>query len=391
MHVGQFKRPWSLNSASNIHDPESVSQFLNISNVLISRTKPPKQNDLKVFGLLLLFGDRILKYLIATRKTLSGHILVSWDVEDRYANSALKFTLRSEYVLDGNCQKVQNSDAKTIPLDKQVRSYELKDARPWASMAVIVSAEDSSLGKTDHIYKIFSTHETSPTEPPQNVRIVYIQANSAQVTWDPPPCKGRGGALVNYDIEISPRNAQDQRGAWILQTQRDDVSITALKSFSQYQARVRFVNANGEGPWSKPLAFNTSQSAPGYPRVLYNFTYDDISIGLFIGYPPDSKGRIDQYEIELRGSPQGLSQLYTPVNGTEYVIGNLQPNTFYEIKVRAQNSAGWGAWSRTLSVMTKEEIKPIPLALRQTGANTTCIQFHWAPPTKHVDLVFRYK
>ncbi|RUS76618.1 hypothetical protein EGW08_015627, partial [Elysia chlorotica] len=59
--------------------------------------------------------------------------------------------------------------------------------------------------------------------------------------------------------------------------------------------------------------------------------------------------------------------------------------------VRAHNSAGWGAWSRRITVVTKTAVRPIPLALMQTAASTTCIRFQWAPPIVFDEIVAKYK
>ena len=50
--------------------------------------------------------------------------------------------------------------------------------------------------------------------------------------------------------------------------------------------------------------------------IVYNFTYDDISIGLFIGEPADSKGLLDQYEVEVNSCLR--INIISQIHGSEY-------------------------------------------------------------------------
>ncbi|RUS76620.1 hypothetical protein EGW08_015629, partial [Elysia chlorotica] len=141
----------------------------------------------------------MFSYLRLDLKSLPGHVLVSWDVENQYVrNPTVMYALLTEYFLDGDCQSTNNPDKRVIPLENQVRSYELDNARLWSSLAVTIVGKDTTSQKEDHLTKTIITHETSPTMAVQNLRATSIQSESAQLAWDPPPCEGRGGVLKFY-------------------------------------------------------------------------------------------------------------------------------------------------------------------------------------------------
>ncbi|CAL1545388.1 unnamed protein product [Lymnaea stagnalis] len=234
---------------------------------------------------------------------------------------------------------------------------------------------------------VIVTHNTTPTGTVFNIEPISVQPNSAQLVWQPPLCESKGGLLYKYDIEMAP--VTSPMNVLFMSANSEYVSLTDLTPYTRYQIRVRYVNGVGSGPFCPFVVFETTQGPPSAP-IIYNFTYDDTTIGVIIVQPVLPNGRIDQYHIQLTGGVHHMSNLYTPLNGTEYVIGNLKPNTTYRIRACARNAAGWGEWSYEIQVVTKFEIKPSPSALRQTFANKTCIGFHWAPPIKDSTAIHSY-
>uniref|UniRef100_A0A2C9LKF0 Fibronectin type-III domain-containing protein n=1 Tax=Biomphalaria glabrata TaxID=6526 RepID=A0A2C9LKF0_BIOGL len=236
-----------------------------------------------------------------------------------------------------------------------VRSYELQNVISWSSLAVTLRGVEQTHGLTDYITETVVTHETIPVGKPVNIHPMSIQPNSAQIAWDPPICEERGGLRIRYDVEMAPKNSP--MSPKLMTTNTEYIALASLTAFTTYQIRTRYVNSAGVGPFSDFYIFQTGQGPPGAP-IVYNFTYDDISIGVVIVQPAQPNGQIDQFNIEAR----------------------------------ARNAAGWGDWSKHIQVSTKPEIKPSPIALRQFMANMTCIGFQWAPPpSADLHLVHSYE
>ncbi|KAK6963706.1 tyrosine-protein phosphatase 99A, partial [Biomphalaria glabrata] len=335
--------------------------------------------------------QKIFKYVRLTRKSLYGHLLVSWDIQDNYVTQDVNYTLLTEYFRIGDCADNNNvsNPKQEIPLQSMVRSYELQNVISWSSLAVTLRGVEQTHGLTDYITETVVTHETIPVGKPVNIHPMSIQPNSAQIAWDPPICEERGGLRIRYDVEMAPKNSP--MSPKLMTTNTEYIALASLTAFTTYQIRTRYVNSAGVGPFSDFYIFQTGQGPPGAP-IVYNFTYDDISIGVVIVQPAQPNGQIDQFNIELTGGLNHMSDLYTPLNGSEYIIGNLMSNTSYLIRARARNAAGWGDWSKHIQVSTKPEIKPSPIALRQFMANMTCIGFQWAPPpSADLHLVHSYE
>ncbi|KAH9504574.1 hypothetical protein Btru_063273 [Bulinus truncatus] len=364
--------------------PTTTIKFPPLTTVkIVTLPAPPKYPSLPL-------GEKIFKYVRLSRKSLYGHLLVSWDIQDTYVTQEVNYTLITEYFRIGDCAVSKNlsNTKEEIPLQNMVRSYELQNVASWSSLAVTLRGTELARGRTDYITETVVTHETVPTGKPLNIHPMSIQPNSAQLAWSPPVCEERGGLLVKYDVELTSVNAP--ANVKPMTADSEYIALTSLTAFTYYQIRVRYVNSVGAGPYSDHFVFQTGQGPPSAP-IVYNFTYDDISIGVVIVLPVQPNGQIDQYNIELTGGISHMTDLYTPLNGTEYIIGNLMPNTTYLIRARARNAAGWGDWSKQIQVSTKAEIKPSPIALRQIMANKTCIGFQWAPPSTDLNLVHSYE
>lgn len=69
----------------------------------------------------------------------------------------------------------------------------------------------------------------------------------------------------------------------------------------------------------------------------------------------------DYYEIEH------LGQIYSTIQGTEFTLEGLQPETNYEVRVRAVNRDGQGAWTRE-----KLRTSPDPLRFAIHGITAEC-------------------
>ncbi|XP_059143781.1 calcium-binding protein P-like, partial [Physella acuta] len=331
-------------------------------------------------------GEKIFTFLTATKKKLKGHVLVTWDVQDIYLDDKITYTLVTEYSRIGDCATVTSLDRQEIPLAERIRSYELVGIRTWSTLFITLKGvrDDNT---ADQITQTVVTHETVPTGKVTGIKPVSLQPETAQLTWMPPACEQRGGLLTRYDVEYG--TLANPSSTLPVTTKVDFVLLTGLTAYTKYHIRVRYVNTEGEGPFSDFFDFDTSQGPAGQPMV-YNFTYDDISVGIIIVSPVLPNGQIDEYNIQITGGKFSMANLFTVVNGTDYVIGGLTPDTSYYIKVRARNGAGWGDWSKQLYVRTRGEVRPSVLAMRQTLANTTCIGLQWAPPRQNIESVHSY-
>ena len=187
----------------------------------------------------------------------------------------------------------------------------------------------------------------SVPDPPGKPKVTQETTTSVNLTWDRPYSDG-GSKIQGYKVEY--REVIEEH--WVVSTtsliRSQTYTVTGLVTGSEYEFRVKAVNAAGESRPSPPsTAFKLKGSAhppgpPGTPTVTkIGKDYVDLK-----WTPPsyDGGAKISGYVVEKRdtGSP-----LWTRVNDynvldLEYTVISLTENHDYEFRVSAVNSAGRG-------------------------------------------------
>ena len=167
------------------------------------------------------------------------------------------------------------------------------------------------------------------------------------VAWAAPSSDG-GSAVTHYDIQYQVAGAQ----AWtpINGITSTSYAVMGLEPDTSYNVQVRAANANGDGPWSSTVSASTPRNVPAVPQSVTatpragSGTIIDVS---WAAPSSDGGSAVTHYDIRHRvtGTPT-----WTPINGvtgTSRAVTGLQPNTSYDVQVRAANANGDGAWSST--------------------------------------------
>ena len=111
-----------------------------------------------------------------------------------------------------------------------------------------------------------------PTRPFKNVKILWIKAASARLSWETIPCPHQNGAilwyLVRHDYEL-------QNGTFAVQQTETsgnalDVTLVTLRPNRKYVVRVAGVNQAGRGAFSLPIELVT---LGGIYKQTYTSTY----------------------------------------------------------------------------------------------------------------------
>ena len=164
------------------------------------------------------------------------------------------------------------------------------------------------------------------------------------VAWTAPTDTG-GTAITGFKVQWKSGNqsfgSSRQHTAGAAATSYD---ITGLTNGREYTVRVLATNSVGDGAWSDEKK-GTPSTVPGKPVV-------NVSAGnglLQVRWTVDDGGAaIDQHTVQWKSGNQsfgGDSTRQHTTTAKQYTIPSLTNHTEYDVRVRAHNDNGDGAWS----------------------------------------------
>jgi len=158
-------------------------------------------------------------------------------------------------------------------------------------------------------------------------------------------------AVTQYGVEV--RKTSDSSIVCSTNTPATHVELPPLEDNTQYKWRVRALNAEGWGPFSGYWTFILPPAAVP-AQVSLQSPANNSTVGSLTPtvrwYAPEAFPDVDSYQARLLLNGTIVQDL--SVAGTQAQFSALLRNTKYTWKVRAENAAGWGAWSAAWSFWT---------------------------------------
>jgi hypothetical protein len=208
---------------------------------------------------------------------------------------------------------------------------------------------------------------------PSGFNFSQVTGSSATLSWQ--PVNGATGYEVSYRIV---------NGTWTnVTTSSTSYTLSGLNPNTSYEAQVRALcRDNQVSTFTKPLQFSTqaagSNADCGTPAGLraYNATESSITLN----WTPSS-GDVWFYEIQYRRADSDFWFLAFTTSTTR-MLTFLQPNTRYEVRVRAIcGISSASSYTSTVSFSTTERTStcniPQNIRVRQVDADGLLIGLQW--------------
>ena len=204
----------------------------------------------------------------------------------------------------------------------------------------------------------FSTSATPAALPSKPGSLTVETAHqSLKVSWD--ASNGNGSTITGYEVEYRKRNADNTwPSTWTSHSHSGtstSTSIDSLTNGSTYQVRVQATSNNGKSGWTSAVT-GTPKAVPDAPDSP-TLTSGDGSLAASWSEPTDNGFSVDDYDVQYRActaTPKSCdtnptwgswsSKSFTGT-GVSTTITSLTNGTAYQVRVRAGNSKGKGAWS----------------------------------------------
>jgi hypothetical protein len=192
----------------------------------------------------------------------------------------------------------------------------------------------------------------APTSP----TVTKITGNSATFSWNAPTYDG-GSKISTFDVELSRNDGVTWTAIPRNPGTSTKLSVKGLLAGINYRARIAAVNGVGTS-YSTEFTFTTLRGKATKPENVVVSAVSSRNLELNWNLPLTNGGYpISNYVVEI-SSNRGKKWKTVPkaVSTSRSIqIVNLQPNKSYWFKVTAVTSAGLGAASLPLNVVTLDE------------------------------------
>ncbi|XP_014830568.1 PREDICTED: contactin-4-like, partial [Poecilia mexicana] len=252
---------------------------------------------------------------------------------------------------------------KTVPdsVPGQMMHATVKDLSPWVEYEFRVVAINSvGVGEPSMPSKQIRTKAAAPKVAPVNVSGGGGARGELVITWEPVPEEQQSGEEFGYLVAFRPLGSS----TWIKTVLASaDVSRYVYRNdsiapLSRFEATVGVYNSVGEGPFSriiKVLSADEEPSAAPSRVWAHSISASEIEVYWEPVPPRSSTENIIGYEVLFwEGSSEQREADRVRVTDSTALLSGLKSSTVYLISVRAQNSAGLGPSSPSISVATKK-------------------------------------
>uniref|UniRef100_A0A8C2XIP0 Receptor-type tyrosine-protein phosphatase F n=1 Tax=Cyclopterus lumpus TaxID=8103 RepID=A0A8C2XIP0_CYCLU len=258
------------------------------------------------------------------------------------------------------------------------------------------------------------TAQSTPSAPPQEVRLLSLSSTSIKVSWVAPPTDSSHGEIACYSLAYLALTGEDVERHQVSGIAADVTSyvLEDLQKWTEYLVWVRAHTDVGPGPESSAACSRTKEDVPGAPpRKVEADALNSTALRVTWKPPLSMKqhGQIRGYQLVYsrleNGEPHGqpvIMDVSLPDaqcrwlfdDGAEAIVTGLLPETTYSVTVAAYTTKGDGARSKAKVVTTTGAVPGKPtMMISTTIGNTALIQ--WQPPKEmvgeHVGYQLQYK
>ncbi|XP_075935406.1 protein tyrosine phosphatase receptor type Fa isoform X2 [Anarhichas minor] len=258
------------------------------------------------------------------------------------------------------------------------------------------------------------TAQSTPSAPPQEVRLLSLSSTSIKVSWVAPPTDSRHGEIARYSLAYQALTGEDVERHQVSGIGADVTSyvLEDLQKWTEYLVWLRAHTDVGPGPESSAACSRTKEDVPGAPpRKVEADALNSTALRVMWKPPVSVKqhGQIRGYQLVYsrleNGEPHGQPVIvdvslpdaqWTDEDSTDYqaIVTGLLPETTYSVTVAAYTTKGDGARSKAKVVTTTGAVPGKPtMMISTTIGNTALIQ--WQPPKEmvgeHVGYQLQYK
>ncbi|XP_048405543.2 phosphatidylinositol phosphatase PTPRQ isoform X2 [Stegostoma tigrinum] len=242
------------------------------------------------------------------------------------------------------------SSLQVIDHTSEQLSYVVKELVPYTEYVIRVSAF-TIVGEGPPTNISLKTQEYVPSSV-QNVTYQNITSTSILILWDPPAISN--GIITHYTIYAVEKGTNE---AFQKVVMSNNITLTALKKFTDYKMRVTASTSVGESSVSDKddIFVRTLEDEPETPPE--NLTFQNVTeTSAYLGWSPPEKpnGIIIYYEVTYTNYTDSVT---TNSSETNIYLENLKKFSSYNVSVKAYTKYGHGNQTSPIALLvTKHDV-----------------------------------
>ncbi|XP_048024016.1 phosphatidylinositol phosphatase PTPRQ isoform X2 [Megalobrama amblycephala] len=353
----------SVQAATQVGMGNYTSEILNITTLEDVPSSPPK-------------------FLIA-RKLSDTEVELSWKPPEEANSEILYYIVR---VWNLSSEFVANVTGTSVVVSVEGLGEYNASVSSWTRLG------DGGI----LIYITFSTIESAPSDPPQNVLYTLLTTTTVRLSWSPP--NEPNGIIQYYTIYYTDNYTEYTQ---MVPGSEQWLVLSDLMAGQEYSVWMSSSTSVGDGGVFSPhLNFTTLEDVPSGP--VHNLTatiYSSTAVVISWDPPLEPNGKVF-YQLSLQEAGTTHPSINRTINITIsktttdniYLFTKLRKYFPYIIKVTPATSAGSAVnHTATLHLRTDEDVPsspPLPGASR--NLSSTSIHVSWFPPVEANGEIIEY-
>lgn len=235
-----------------------------------------------------------------------------------------------------------------------------------------------------------STIAARPTKAPSKLSGGGGRLGDLTITWTPLPPEDQNGRGIHYKVYWRRKGHEQQFQTLLLKQYgnigRCVINIQREYYYTEYEVKVQSINEAGEGPLSEIATIYSAEDMPQVqPQLVSALSYNSTSLNVSWQAVRENReharGKLIGYRIKywLDGSNETDAVFYLSRSiRTWSLIVGLTPDTQYNVKVMAYNSAGAGPESeRFLERTYRKAPQNPPSSVQVYQHNPSTVRVSW--------------
>ncbi|XP_060100400.1 phosphatidylinositol phosphatase PTPRQ [Heteronotia binoei] len=260
----------------------------------------------------------------------------------------------------------------------------LEDLSPFTLYSFFASARTIK-GLGPYAVLMFSTDESVPLAPPENLQVINYTSNSVWLRWNPSPQPN--GVIKRYTFNIFENTSQTTFYQNVSGS-HNEANIVGLEPFTTYfisvSAFTRFGNGN---QFSNIVQFTTMESAPDTVQNIQCTATSWQSVLVYWDPPLKTNGIITHYIIIFGKN----STILSSDNETVHIFRGLLSNTSYQFQIKAATAAGEGKEQLCNASTFPETVPSAPRDIAFGNVQSTSVTLIWRMPVTIFGYFLNYK